>query len=399
MTSSLLPTYARAKLAFERGEGVWLTSTEGERFLDFGAGIAVVSLGHAHPHLVKTLAAQAQKLWHVSNLFEIPQAEVLGRRLAEASFADFVFFTNSGTEAVEAAIKTARKYHFVSGHPEKFRIITLQGAFHGRTIAAVTAGGNPKYLEGFGPRPEGFDQVPFDDLAALEAAIGPQTAAILVEPIQGEGGIRAVPLAQLQAMRKFCDEHGLLLIFDEVQTGLGRTGKLFAYEHADIAPDIMTLAKGLGGGFPLGALLVTREAGKGMTLGTHGTTFGGNPLATAVGNAVLDVVLAEGFVDHVARMGRLLKQGLVDLKGRHPGVIAEIRGEGLMLGIAAGVPVSDFVAAARAEKLLLIPAAENVARLLPPLIVGETEIAEALLRLEAAASRLEKDLPRRGAAE
>ncbi len=400
MTSSLLPTYARANLAFERGEGAWLTSTEGERFLDFGAGIAVTSLGHAHPHLVKTLIAQAQKLWHVSNLFEIPQAELLGRRLAEASFADLVFFTNSGTEAVEGAIKTARKYHFVGGHPEKFRIITVQGAFHGRTIAAVTAGGNPKHLEGFGPKPEGFDQVPFGDLEALRAAIGPQTGAILVEPIQGEGGIRAVPLAHLQAMRKLCDEHRLLLILDEVQTGLGRTGRLFAYEHAGITPDIMTLAKGLGGGFPLGAFLVTREAGKGMTLGTHGTTFGGNPLATAVGNAVLDIVLAEGFVDHVARMGALLKQGLMDLKARHPGVIAEIRGEGLMLGIAARVPVQDFFAAALKEKLILIPAGDNVARLLPALIVGEAEIAEALVRLDATASRLagKRDL-RMGAAE
>jgi len=400
VTSSLLPTYARANLAFERGEGAWLTSTEGERFLDFGAGIAVTSLGHAHPHLVKTLIAQAQKLWHVSNLFEIPQAELLGRRLAEASFADLVFFTNSGTEAVEGAIKTARKYHFVGGHPEKFRIITVQGAFHGRTIAAVTAGGNLKHLEGFGPKPEGFDQVPFGDLEALRAAIGPQTGAILVEPIQGEGGIRAVPLAHLQAMRKLCDEHRLLLILDEVQSGLGRTGRLFAYEHAGITPDIMTLAKGLGGGFPLGAFLVTREAGKGMTLGTHGTTFGGNPLATAVGNAVLDIVLAEGFVDHVARMGALLKQGLMDLKARHPGVIAEIRGEGLMLGIAARVPVQDFFAAALKEKLILIPAGDNVARLLPALIVGEAEIAEALVRLDATASRLagKRDL-RMGAAE
>jgi acetylornithine/N-succinyldiaminopimelate aminotransferase len=400
VTSSLLPTYARAKLVFERGEGAWLTSSDGERFLDFGAGIAVASLGHAHPHLVKALTEQAQKLWHVSNLFEIPQAELLGRRLDEASFADFVFFTNSGTEAIEGAIKTARRYHFVSGHPEKFRIITVQGAFHGRTIAAVIAGGNPKYLEGFGPKLEGFDQVPFGDLPALKAAIGPQTGAILVEPIQGEGGIRAIPVAQLKAMRQLCDQHGLLLIFDEVQTGMGRTGKLFAYEHAGITPDIMALAKGLGGGFPVGAFLVTAEAGKGMTIGTHGTTFGGNPLATAVGNAVLDIVLAEGFIERVAKMGKLLKQGLMELKDRHPGVIAEIRGEGLMLGIAARCPVQDFVAAALAEKLILIPAADNVARLLPPLIIGEAEIAEGLARLEATAVRLEgKDLSRRGAAE
>ncbi|MGB3282206.1 MAG: aspartate aminotransferase family protein [Methylovirgula sp.] len=400
MSSSLLPTYARAKLAFERGEGAWLISTEGERFLDFGAGIAVASLGHAHPHLVKALTQQAQKLWHVSNLFEIPQAELLGRRLVEASFADFAFFTNSGTEAIEGAIKTARKYHSVSGHPEKFRIITMQGAFHGRTIAAVTAGGNPKYLEGFGPPLEGFDQVAFGDLAALKAAIGPQTGAILVEPIQGEGGIRAIPLAHLKAMRQWCDEYGLLLIFDEVQTGMGRTGKLFAYEHAGITPDIMTLAKGLGGGFPLGAFLATAEAGKGMSVGTHGTTFGGNPLATSAGNAVLDVILSDGFVDHVARMGKLLHQGLMELKDRHAGVIAEIRGEGLMLGIAARVPVQDFVAAALAEKLILIPAADNVARLLPPLIIGEAEIAQGLARLEATAARLEgKILPHRGAAE
>jgi acetylornithine/N-succinyldiaminopimelate aminotransferase len=400
VSSSLLPTYARAKLAFERGEGAWLISTAGERFLDFGAGIAVSSLGHNHPHLVKALTAQAQKLWHVSNLFEIPQAELLGRRLAEASFADFVFFTNSGTEAIEGAIKTARKYHFVSGHPEKFRIITLQGAFHGRTLAAVTAGGNPKHLEGFGPKFEGFDQVPFADLAALKAAIGPQTGAILIEPIQGEGGIRTIPLAHLKAMRQLCDEHGLLLILDEVQTGMGRTGKFFAYEHAGITPDIMTLAKGLGGGFPLGAFLVTAEAGKGMSVGTHGTTFGGNPLATSAGNAVLDVILGEGFLDHVVAMGKRLKQGLIDLKDRNPSVVAEIRGEGLMLGIAARVPVKDFVAAALAEKLVLIPAGDNVARLLPPLIVGEAEIDEALRRLGATAARVEgKVLSHEGVAE
>jgi acetylornithine/N-succinyldiaminopimelate aminotransferase len=403
VTSSLLPTYARTKLAFERGEGVWLVSSDGERFLDFGGGIAVNSLGHAHPHLVKALTAQAQKLWHVSNLFEIPQAERLSRRLVEASFADLVFFTNSGTEAIEGAIKTARKYHSVNGHPEKFRIITLQGAFHGRSIAAVNAGGNPRYLDGFGPRLEGFDQVPFGDLAAMRAAIGPQTGAILVEPIQGEGGIRAVPLSHLKAMREYCDEHGLLLILDEVQTGMGRTGKLFAYQHAGVAPDIMALAKGIGGGFPLGAFLVTAEAGKGMTPGTHGATFGGNPLAASVGNAVLDVVLAEGFIDHVARTGAMLKQGLTELQDRNPGVIAEIRGEGLMLGIAARGPVQDFVAAALKEKLIVIPAADNVARLLPPLIVGEEEIAEALARLEAAIARPAGDkdpkiLPRKGAA-
>jgi acetylornithine/N-succinyldiaminopimelate aminotransferase len=400
VTSSLLPTYARAKLSFERGEGAWLTSSAGERFLDFGAGIAVASLGHAHPHLVKALTEQARKLWHVSNLFEIPQAELLGRRLVEASFADFAFFTNSGTEAIEGAIKTARRYHYACGHPEKFRIITLQGAFHGRTIAALNAGGNAKHLEGFGPKLEGFDQVAFGDLAAIEAAIGPQTGAILVEPIQGEGGVRAVPIAQLKAIRELCDERGLLLILDEVQTGLGRTGKLFAYEYAGIKPDIMALAKGLGGGFPIGAFLVTAEAGKGMTVGTHGTTFGGNPLATAVGNAVLDIVLADGFIERVAKMGELLKLGLTELKDRHPGAIAEVRGEGLMFGIAVRGPVQEFVAAGLDEKLVLIPAADNVARLLPPLIVGEAEIGEGLKRLEATIARFEsKHLSHRGAAE
>jgi acetylornithine/N-succinyldiaminopimelate aminotransferase len=399
VTSSLLPTYARAKLAFERGEGAWLTSSEGERFLDFGAGIAVASLGHAHPHLVKALTTQARKLWHVSNLFEIPQAELLGRRLAETSFADLVFFTNSGTEAVEGAIKTARKYHFVSGHPEKFRIITIQGAFHGRTIAAVAAGGNPKHLEGFGPKPEGFDQVPFGDLAALKAAIGPQTGAIMVEPIQGEGGVRAIPHADLQAMRKLCDEHGLLLMLDEVQTGMGRTGKLFAYEYAGITPDIMTLAKGLGGGFPLGAFLATRIAARGMTVGTHGTTFGGNPLAASIGNAVLDVVLAPGFIEHAALMGATLKQSLASLKDRHGGIVSEIRGVGLMLGIALRVPVNDFAAAARAEGILVIPAAGNVARLLPPLIIGEEEIFEAVARFDAACQRIESGNPENSSAK
>ncbi len=402
MTSWLLPTYARADLAFERGEGAWLISTTGERFLDFGSGIAVTALGHAHPHLVEALVDQAQRLWHVSNLFQIPQAETLARRLVEATFADQVFFTNSGTEALEGAVKTARKYHYVSGRPEKIRIVTLEGAFHGRSLAALAAGGNPKYLEGFEPRLEGFDQVPFGDLGALQAAIGPRTGAILVEPIQGEGGVRAVPQGHLEAMRRYCDEYGLLLIFDEVQTGLGRTGPLFAYQRAGVAPDIMMIAKGIGGGFPLGAFLVTKEAGKGMTLGSHGTTYGGNPLATSVGNAVLDIVLADGFLDRSARMGQLLKEKLVALQDKHGGVIAEVRGEGLLLGLKTHVPVGDFVAAARKEKIILIPAADNVARLLPPLIIGEAEIAEALRRLDATASHFaqdsQKDMPLRGAA-
>lgn len=390
VTSSLLPTYARADLAFERGDGAWLTATTGERFLDFGGGIAVASLGYGHPHLVAALIEQGGKLWHTSNLFQIPQAERLAERLVAASFADYVFFTNSGAEAVEGAIKTARKYQSVSGSPEKFHAITFEGAFHGRTLATIAAGGNPKYIDGFGPKVEGFDPVPFGDIEAVKAAIGPQTGAILVEPIQGEGGIRVAAPEFLRALRELCDRHGLLLIFDEVQSGVGRTGKLFAYELFGVAPDIMAIAKGIGGGFPLGAFLTTQEAGKGMTVGTHGTTFGGNPLATSIGNAVLDVVLAPGFIENVGLMGLRLKQSLAELKDRHPGVIAEIRGEGLMLGVALRLPVNEFAAAARAEKILVIPAGENVARLLPPLIIGEGEIAEAIARLDAACLRMER---------
>ena len=399
MTSALLPVYARVNLAFERGDGAWLTSTSGERFLDFGGGIAVASLGHSHPHLVAALDEQGAKLWHTSNLFEIPQAERLAQRLVAASFADTVFFTNSGAEAVEGAIKTARKYQSSGGHPEKFRIITFDGAFHGRTLTTIAAAGNPKYLEGFGPRVEGFDTVPFGDIEAVKAALGPQTGAILIEPIQGEGGIRVAPPHFLRSLRDLCDEHGLLLLFDEVQTGVGRTGKLFAYELFSVPPDIMAVAKGIGGGFPLGAFLSTREAGRGMTAGTHGTTYGGNPLAASIGNAVLDVVLAPGFIEHVGLMGARLKQGLAGLQERHGGIISGIRGEGLMQGIALRVPVNDFAAAARAEGILVIPAAENVARLLPPLIIGEAEISEALARFEAACLRLESRDPETMAAK
>jgi acetylornithine/N-succinyldiaminopimelate aminotransferase len=399
VTSALLPVYARVNLAFERGDGAWLTSTSGERFLDFGGGIAVASLGHSHPHLVAALNEQGAKLWHTSNLFEIPQAERLAQRLVAASFADTVFFTNSGAEAVEGAIKTARKYQSSGGHPEKFRIITFDGAFHGRTLATIAAAGNPKYLEGFGPRVEGFDTVPFGDIEAVKAALGPQTGAILIEPIQGEGGIRVAPPHFLRSLRDLCDEHGLLLLFDEVQTGVGRTGKLFAYELFGVLPDIMAVAKGIGGGFPLGAFLSTREAGRGMTASTHGTTYGGNPLAASIGNAVLDVVLAPGFIEHVGLMGARLKQGLAGLQERHGGIISGIRGEGLMQGIALRVPVNDFAAAARAEGILVIPAAENVARLLPPLIIGEAEISEALARFEAACLRLESRDPETMAAK
>jgi acetylornithine/N-succinyldiaminopimelate aminotransferase len=402
VNSPLLPIYARADVAFERGEGVWLVTHEGERYLDFGAGVAVNVLGHAHPHLVAALTEQAAKVWHTSNLYRIPEGERLAERLVASTFADVVFFSNSGAEALEASIKMARRYHYANGAPERFRIVTFEGAFHGRTLATIAAGGQKKYLEGFGPKVEGFDQVPFDDDKALEAAIGPETAAILIEPIQGEGGVRTVANGRLRKLRRLCDEKGILLVLDEVQTGIGRTGKLFAHEWSGIAPDIMAIAKGIGGGFPMGACLATREAASGMTPGSHGTTFGGNPLAMAVGNAVLDVVLKPGFLEHVQQVGLLLKQRLAELKDRHPAVIAEIRGQGLMLGLRLTVPNTDFVNAALEQKLLTIAAGENVVRLLPPLIVSEGDVAEAVGRLGAACEAIERDmraLAQRGAAE
>ena len=392
MISPILPTYARADLSFETGEGAWLTSTDGTRYLDFGGGIAVASLGYAHPHLVEALTQQGRKIWHTSNLFKIPAGERLAQRLVDATFADTVFFTNSGAEAMECAIKMARKYQSASGHPGTSRIITFEGAFHGRTLATIAAGGQQKYLDGFGPKVDGFDQVPFGDHEALKAAIGPQTGAILIEPIQGEGGIRPVPSQCLRGLRALCDEHGLLLIFDEVQTGVGRTGKFFAGELSGVTPDIMAVAKGIGGGFPLGACLATEEAAKGMTAGTHGTTYGGNPLAMAVGNAVLDVVLAEGFLDHVEQMGLLLKQRLAEVQDRHPDIVELVRGEGLMLGVKLRVNNGDFAVAARAEHLLVIPAGDNVVRLLPPLVITEADALEAVSRLDATCARMEKDL-------
>ncbi len=334
-TSHLLPTYARVDLAFERGEGAWLVATNGERYLDFTSGVAVNALGHAHPHLIAAITEQVQKVTHVSNLYRIPEAERMAGRLCAASFADFVFFCNSGAEAMECSIKTARKYHAANGKPERFRIVTFEGAFHGRTLATLAAGGQKKYLEGFGPVVEGFDQVPFGDLEAAKRAIGPATAAILIEPIMGEGGVRVVAPEFLRALRQLCDQHGLLLVFDEVQTGMGRTGELFAYQRTGVVPDIMGLAKAIGGGFPLGACLATADAAKGMTAGTHGSTFGGNPLAMAAGNAVLDIMLADGFLDRVKRISLLLKQKLAAIKDRYPSVIAEVRGEGLLLGLRA----------------------------------------------------------------
>ena len=384
----LYETYMRAPLRFTRGEGVWLVTEDGERYLDFAAGVAVNSLGHAHPHLVAALKEQADKVWHLSNLYEIPGQESLGRRLTEATFADKVFFTNSGAEALECAIKTARRYHFAKGHPGKFHILTFEGAFHGRTIATIAAGGQEKYIEGFGPKAPGFLKLPFGDITAVRDAITEETAAILVEPVQGEGGLRPVPKEFMQELRQLCDDYGLLLILDEVQTGVGRTGRLFAHEHAGVAPDIMAIAKGIGGGFPLGACLATAEAASGMAAGTHGSTYGGNPLAMAVGNAVLDVVLEDGFLQHVRDVALVFRQGLAALKDRFPDVIEDIRGEGLMLGIRAKVPVADLLKAVRAEKLLAVPAGDNVLRLLPPLILTAEEAREGLARIERAAETL-----------
>ena len=399
MSSSILPTYARADLSFERGDGVWLTTTEGERYLDFGGGIAVASLGYSHPHLVRALQEQGAKLWHTSNLYRIPEGERLAERLTAATFADLVFFTNSGAEANEAAIKMARKYQSASGRPERFRIITFEGAFHGRTLATIAAGGQKKYLDGFGPKVEGFDQVALGDTEALKAAIGPETAAIMIEPIQGEGGVRAVPPETMRLLRALCDEHSLLLILDEVQCGVGRTGAFFAYELSGVAPDIMSVAKGIGGGFPMGACLATQEAAKGMAVGAHGTTFGGNPLAMSVGNAVLDVVLEPGFLDKVRQSGLLLRQRLAELQDRHPAVIAEIRGEGLMMGLRTVVPNGELVAAARRHHLLVIAAGDNVVRLLPPLVVSDAEIGDAVRRLDAACSDIKRKAAEASAAD
>ena len=388
VSSHLLPTYARVDLAFERGEGAWLFTAEGERYLDFTTGVAVNALGHAHPHLVKALTEQAHKVWHVSNLYRIPEGEKLADRLCAASFADTVFFQNSGAEAIECAIKMARKYQSASGKGERYRIITFEGAFHGRTLAALAATGNKKYLDGFGPPMPGFDQVPFADLDAVKKAIGAETAAIMIEPVMGEGGVRVVPHTFLCALRKLCDDKGLLLIFDEIQTGISRTGDLFAYQHTGTIPDIMTIAKALGGGFPVGACLATTEASKGMTAGTHGSTFGGNPLAMAAGNAVLDVVMADGFIERVRKNALLLKQRLAELKDRHATVIAEVRGEGLLMGLRMIPQASEMVDELRAEKMITVAAGDNVVRLLPPLIIGEKEIAEAIGCVDRACTRL-----------
>ncbi len=387
-TSHLLPVFARVDLGFTHGEGCWLFAANGERYLDFTSGVAVNALGHAHPHLVKALQEQATKLWHMSNLFRSPDGERLAARLCEQSFADFVFFCNSGAEALEGVIKLVRHHHFSKGHGERYRIITFEGAFHGRTLATLAATGSAKYLEGYGPPMDGFDQVPHGDLEAVKKAIGPHTAGILIEPIQGEGGVRATLPAFAKALRALCDEHGLLLAFDEVQTGMGRTGDLFAYKRLGVTPDVMSLAKALGGGFPIGAVLATAEAAAGMGPGSHGSTFGGNPLAVAAANAVLDVMLAPGFFDHVQKMSLLLKQKLASVVDRYPAILAEVRGEGLLIGVKAVVPSGDLVTALREQRLLTVGAGDNVVRFLAPLIVSEAEIEQSVQSLERACAAL-----------
>jgi acetylornithine/N-succinyldiaminopimelate aminotransferase len=386
--SGVLGTYARLDVEFDHGEGAWLFTASGDRYLDFGGGVAVNILGHAHPHLVAALTEQMRKLWHTSNLYRITGQERLAERLCSATFADKVFFANSGAEAMEAAIKMARKYHSHRGNPERYRILTFEGAFHGRTLATIAAGNQPKHTAGFGPKVEGFDQVPLGDLEAAKAAITKETAGILIEPIQGEGGIRFAGWPFLQELRNLADENGGLLMLDEVQCGMGRTGKLFAYEWSGIEPDIMAIAKGLGGGFPIGACLATEKASAGMTAGTHGSTFGGNPLAAAAGNAVLDIVLEPKFLLQVREMGLLFKKQLADIADRHARIVAEVRGEGLMLGLRCNVPNTDVAGAFFAEKLLAVTAGENVVRLLPPLIVTEAEIKEACAKIDSACARL-----------
>ena len=384
MIPPIMPTYGEAGPAFERGEGVYLYTADGRRYLDFSSGIAVNGLGHCHPHLVAALTAQGAALWHTSNLFAIPHQQRLAERLVTHSFADTMLFSNSGAEAMECGFKMIRRYHDSVGQAERYRIIAFEGAFHGRTLAAIAAGGKAKHLEGFAPNTDGFDHVAFGNLNELRNAIGPETAAILVEPVQGEGGIRAADAEFLRGLRAVADEFGLLLMFDEVQCGMGRTGKLFAHEWAGVTPDIMAIAKALGGGFPVAACLATERAAACMTAGSHGSTFGGNPLAMAVANAVLDVMLGGGFLENVERMGALLRGRLGDLAGRYPGRIEEVRGVGLMIGLKLGPKIDSvaLIGSLREEGLLTVPAAENVIRLLPPLIVEESHVDEAMAALD-----------------
>ena len=387
---AVMPTYRRTDLAFEKGEGVYLYTVDGRRYLDFACGLAVTAFGHAHPYLVKALEAQAHKMWHTSNLFRIPGQERLAERLVAATFADTVFFGNSGAEANECAIKVTRRYQYVNGHPERYRIITFEGAFHGRTLAALAATGQEKYLEGFAPKVDGFDQVAFGDLKAVEAAIGPQTAGILIETIQGEGGIRAATRQFLEGLRALCDKHGLLLIFDEIQTGLGRTGKFLSHEWFGVTPDVATLAKSLANGVPIGACLATAKAASGMAPGTHGSTFGGNPLSTAVGNAVLDLMLAPDFMDKVQKVASHLRQQLAMLVEKNADIFEDVRGQGLLLGLKCKPLNSDVAAAWRGRGLLGAVAGDNVIRLLPPLIIEPEHVSEAAQIIEAACQDLRK---------
>ncbi|MBN8185803.1 aspartate aminotransferase family protein [Salipiger thiooxidans] len=389
MIPSVLPTYSRAPLHFVKGEGSWLVEEDGRRFLDLGSGIAVNALGHAHPALVKALTDQAQNLWHVSNLYEIPQQQALADKLVASSFADTVFFTNSGTEACELAVKMARKYWYEKGQPDKTDIIAFSGSFHGRSSAGIAAAGSEKMVKGFGPLLPGFKHLEWRDMAGLEAAIDDNTAAVLIEPVQGEGGIRPLPDDELKALRALCDDKGCLLILDEVQCGMGRTGRLFAHEWAGITPDIMMVAKGIGGGFPLGAVLATEEAASGMTVGTHGSTYGGNPLGCAVGCAVMDHVADPEFLAEVNRKAGFLRQKLEGLVAAHPEVFEEVRGSGLMIGLKCKVAPADLVKAGYNALVITVPAADNVVRLLPALTISDDEIAEAITRLDLAAASLE----------
>lgn len=386
--SAVMPTYGRIEIAFERGEGAYLIATDGRRYLDFATGIAVNTLGHSHPRLIAALEEQSKKLWHCSNLYRIPEQERLAERLCAQSFGESVFFCNSGAEAMEGVIKVARKYHSANGNPERYRMIAFEGAFHGRTLATLAAGGNEKALDGFGPVMDGFDHVPFGNANAVRAAITGETAAILVEPIQGEAGINPAADRFLAELRTIADEFGVLLLFDEVQTGIGHTGKLFAYEWHGVTPDVMALAKGLGGGFPIGAVVATEAAAVGMVPGTHGSTFGGNPLAVAVGNTVLDELLADGFLENVTNMGKYLHTRVGDVAARYPKVIESVRGQGLLLGMKCAITNMDLVADMRERGVLLVPAGDNVARMLPPLIISEAEVDEAVSALEASCQEL-----------
>jgi acetylornithine/N-succinyldiaminopimelate aminotransferase len=382
---AVLPTYARNELTFERGEGAYLYATNGKKYLDFASGVAVTALGHCHPHLVKALTEQAQQLWHCSNLFQIAGQQRLAQRLVDATFADTVFFCNSGAEAVEGAIKMARKYHAETGHPEKYRLIACTGSFHGRTLATLAAAGNEKYLKGFGPPAPGFDHVAFGNLNEMRAAITKETAGILVEPVQGEGGLATAPEGYLKGLRAVCDEFGLLLVYDEVQCGMGRTGRLFAHEWEDVPPDILATAKGLGGGFPVGAFLATERAAVGMKAGSHGSTFGGNPLAMAVANAVLDVLLSDGFLANVERMATLLRSRLSAVVAKYPKIFVDVRGKGLLTGVKCAVPNTEMVDRLRAGGLLTAGAGENAVRLLPPLIIGQSHVDQAAAIIETTA--------------